>query len=307
MEICKNGVYPAMLTPFDKSNKVDYGAVKELTEWYIKCGCQGVFATCMSSEIFFLTADERYNIAKTVIETAEDRMDVVVSGHTEDSIDEQIEQLKRVASLGAKSVVLITNRLISENQSEDSFKINLYKILNALPNTDFGLYECPHPYTMELSPSLMKWCAQTGRINFMKDTCCSLEKITPKIKAVSGTPLKVFNAHSVTLLDSVKAGAAGLCGVLANFHPDLYVKMLNFYETDPEKAERLQDLLGVNSMINYGFYPASAKYYLGLEGLDFASIGTRNAPDIVLPDMITLEMQQRFRHTQWLRQNIDLL
>ena len=54
-----NGVYPTMLTPFTADNKIDYNAVEQLIDWYCKKGVDGIFAICQSSEIFFLSFEER--------------------------------------------------------------------------------------------------------------------------------------------------------------------------------------------------------------------------------------------------------
>ena len=55
----KLGVFPTMVTPYTKEGKVDYEGVQALVEWYWKKGCDGIFAVCQSSEIFFLTLEER--------------------------------------------------------------------------------------------------------------------------------------------------------------------------------------------------------------------------------------------------------
>ena len=63
-------------------------------------------------------------------------------------------------------------------------------------------------------------------------------------------------------------GCAGFSGVMANFHPELYLKLCEIYETEPEKAELLQAMIGTLSMAECQCYPVNAKYYLSLEGLD---------------------------------------
>ena len=60
------GVYPTMITPYNRDGSVDLGAVGALTEWYWEKGCHGVFAVCMSSEMFRLTLREKRDIVRTV-------------------------------------------------------------------------------------------------------------------------------------------------------------------------------------------------------------------------------------------------
>ena len=53
------GVWPVMITPFTEDNKPDFKAIEGLCNWYIKKGCTGIFAVCQSSEMAFLTEQEK--------------------------------------------------------------------------------------------------------------------------------------------------------------------------------------------------------------------------------------------------------
>lgn len=61
-----NGVWPVMLTPFTDDNEVDYGSLEKLVNWYIENGVAGLFADCQSSEMFYLSLEERVKIASFV-------------------------------------------------------------------------------------------------------------------------------------------------------------------------------------------------------------------------------------------------
>jgi hypothetical protein len=76
-----DGVWPTMVTPFTDADKVDYGALGELVEWYIDAGVDGLFAVCQSSEMFFLSLEERVSIAEFVVKKAAGRVPVIASGH----------------------------------------------------------------------------------------------------------------------------------------------------------------------------------------------------------------------------------
>lgn len=303
MKTINRGIYPAVLTPFDKSGKVDVGALHALTQWYAEKGCQGAFAACLSSEIFNdMPLEERVLITREMIRVAPDTMDIVTSGHVTLPTPQGIDELKAMADTGAKALVLIANRLADEKDSDDVLRRNLYAVMEAIPDIDLGLYECPVPYGRQLSAELLGEMARTGRFVFIKETSCTPSVIAKKVAAVQGTRLQFFNANSVSLLDSLKHGAAGLCGVMANYHPDLYVKLMELAETDPAKAQELQEELGVLSILNYFVYPVSAKAYLRLEGLDFAAVGKRFNPTEEADEITMMEMEQRFALTQRLRE-----
>ena len=195
------GVWPVMLTPFTEENQVDYPALKELVEWYIENGVDGLFAVCQSSEMFKLTLEERAGIAAKVKEFAAGRVPVIASGHISDSLEEQIHELKLIAETGVDAVIMITNRMAAEDESDEVWISNTEKILEALPSDiRFGLYECPYPYKRVMSPKVTEWCASTGRFYFLKDTCCDAEQSREKLAICKDTRLKLYNANTATLL-----------------------------------------------------------------------------------------------------------
>ena len=72
------GSWPVMLTPFTEDNKIDYDGLKELVDWYIKNGVSGMFAVCQSSEMFYLSLEERVKYAAKTVEFAAGRVPVFV-------------------------------------------------------------------------------------------------------------------------------------------------------------------------------------------------------------------------------------
>lgn len=263
-----NGVYPTMITPYTKDNKIDYNAVEQLLFWYKEHGVDGIFAICQSSEIFFLSFEERLELLKFIMSHKPDGVSIVASGHTADDLDRQVYEANHFIDCGIDAYVFIANRFADKNQSDDVLLENMEYVASKLPEIGLGVYECPYPYKRLLTPSLLTKMAQTGRYQFLKDTCCDIDMIKEKIEAVKGSSLKIFNANSATLLDSLKLGCAGFSGVMANFHPELYSELCKIYNKDEEKAQRIQNFIGFSSVAECQCYPVNAKYYLSLEGLD---------------------------------------
>jgi 4-hydroxy-tetrahydrodipicolinate synthase len=256
-----------MLTPFTENNKIDYKGLEALIEWYVERGVHGLFAVCQSSEMFYISLDERVELARFVVAKAAGRVPVIASGHTGDTMEEQLEEIRQISATGITAFVLVSNRLARQDEGEVVWKAHAETILKQIPDVNFGVYECPYPYKRLLSPELLRWCSDTGRFMFLKDTCCDPELLNRKLEAVRGSRLKIFNANSATLLHSLRMGAAGFSGVMANFHPELYVWLTNHWNSDPERAERLQSFLGPASLIELHNYPANAKRYLRMNGV----------------------------------------
>ncbi len=271
MKDINTGTYPTMITPYHDDNTVDYEAVKNITNWYIDNGCTGIFAVCQSSEMIYLSLDEKVKIAKTVVETVKasgKNVSVVASGHNSDDMNAQIEEMTAIANTGVDAIVWVSNRLDLHNDGDDVWIKNAEYLLSKLPeDIAIGIYECPYPYKRLLTPKILDWCISTGRFAFIKDTCCDPDMLEARLDQLKGTSIKLFNANSQTFLYTLRHGAAGFSGIMGNFHPDLYAWVCDNYEKEPEKAERVQGFLTLTAFLEALAYPQTAKYHMNKAGV----------------------------------------
>ena len=268
MQSIPNGVYPTMITPYTTDDKIDFNAVEQVLNWYHERNVAGVFAVCQSSEMWFLNFEERLSLMKFIAEHKPEGMTVVASGHTADDLDRQAYEAHAFIDTGIDSYVFISNRFVQPDDSDDVLLKNMDYVVSKIPEIGLGVYECPHPRNRLLTPYVLKRLAESGRFQFLKDTCCNPVQIKDKLDAVKGSNLKIFNANAAMLLETLKMGCAGFSGIMANFFPELFAELCSCYETDPDRAQRIQDFVGFSSMAEGQCFPVSAKYFLGLEGLD---------------------------------------
>lgn len=281
MKEIANGVWPVMITPFTADNKIDYVAVQGIIDYYATHGVTGIFAVCQSSEMLFLTKDERMELAKYVIDHGHAAgMGVVVSGHVAPAVEDQIAEAQQIVDMGADSYVFISNQFAKQDEGEDVVKERIQYLIDHINCDSFGVYECPLPYKRILSPELLGWMARTGKFAFLKDTCCDLDMLKAKAEAVKGTPLKIFNANGATMLESLRLGIAGYSGVMANFHSDLWAWLCENYDK-PELAERVETMmnfLGAASMVECQVYPVNCKYHMNLMGVPMTLVTRSRNP-----------------------------
>ena len=257
-----NGVVPVMLTPFTEQNEIDWSGLERLIEWYLQKGVDALFAVCQSSEMQFLSLDERVALGRFVVEKTAGRVPVIVSGHISDAIDDQREELQAMASVGADALVLVTNHLDPQNEGSEVFFATLQHLLDALPESlPLGLYECPAPYRRLLSDDEFSWCARSGRFVVLKDVSCDLETVKRRVQLANGTPLNVVNANAAIAWPAIQAGSKGFSGVFTNFHPELYVWLYHQHTKDPELANELAVFLSLAAVSETLGYPKNAKIY----------------------------------------------
>ena len=171
------------------------------------------------------------------------------------------------------------------NEGDDVFIQNAEKLIKLLPeNAKLGLYECPYPYKRLLTPKILRWCLSTGRFRFIKDTCCDSAVIKERLAILNGSELKLFNANCQTLLHSLRNGGSGYCGIMANYHPSLYVWLCHNYENESENAKLLQNFFTMSGFTEVGLpYPLTAKYHMCLEGIE-TELSTRKPDGGILTD-----------------------
>jgi 4-hydroxy-tetrahydrodipicolinate synthase len=237
--------------------------VEEMVEWYIKNGLHGIFAVCQSSEMFYLSRDERKELAAFIVKAVNGRIPVVVSGHVSENETEQITDVYDAYEQGASNVILLTNKFAKKEDPSGTFIKNLGSFIDKIPEgIPLGLYECPMPYKYVLSDSDMEWVIKSRRFTFFKDTCCDADIIKSRIDLAKGTDFSIFNANGGTFYETLKAGVCGYSGIMANFHPDLYVWLFDNFKKHQKEANLVASFLAMAAVIETRVYPACAKYHM---------------------------------------------
>lgn len=267
--------FTTMITPYRADGSVDYETAEKYVRWYYDAGLTGIFSVCQSSEIFYLSLEERirlnscvYTAAKKLEKKGNSKFTVVSSGHVSDSIKDQIRELNNIYNSGTDSIIMITNRLDPQNKGDDEFIRNAEKIVVSLPaEAKLGLYECPYPYKRLVTPRILEWCKSVGRFAYIKDTCCDADVIADRCRQLNGSGFKLLNANCQTLLESLRRGADGYSGIMCNFHPKLYAWLCKNFDKYPEKAGLIQSFTGNMGFTECLSYPLTAKYHFNLCGI----------------------------------------
>lgn len=256
------GIIPVMLTPFDEYGNIDWDSQKRLIEWYLKQGCQSLFAVCQSSEMLQLDLSEREQLARFTVEVVDGRVPVIASGHVGETLAEQITELTQMASTGIDCVVFVTNRLDPDHLGSEQLFKNVETLTKELPaNMRFGLYECPVPFRRLLSDEEIIYFAEDPRFVVLKDVSCDLDTVRRRVELTKSANLVISNANAAIAFEAMKSGASGFCGVFNNFHPDLYRWLQDEGEIHTELAIELSRFLVLSAVTEGMGYPKLAKIF----------------------------------------------
>ncbi len=280
----QRGFIPVMLTPFKDNGSIDFNALTTLTQVYLNAGAKGLFANCLSSEMFELSADERIEVIKHVIKVANGSVPVVATGTFGGPISEQADFVKKVHDTGTAAVILINGLLAEQNESDEVFNERVFQLLDLTPNIPVGFYECPVPYKRLLSPQQLQNFVETGRVIYHKDTSLDIEQIKEKLALTAGKEFGIYDAYMGHAVKTLQAGCAGLSCIQGNYFPELIVWLCDNFDK-PElqtEVQLVQDFLTDNMDVMHNVYPIVSKYFLQKRGLKISTYTRRNVGEFNL-------------------------
>ncbi|MBF9221204.1 dihydrodipicolinate synthase family protein [Hymenobacter ruricola] len=277
MQHSSKGFIPVMLMPFQNDGQIDYPALTGLTEMYLKAGAAGLFANCLSSEMFELSAEERLQSIRHIVDVAGGEVPVVATGTFAGPLTEQADFVKQVYEAGTEAVIVITGLLARPEESEAVFNERFHRLLDWTPGVPLGFYECPEPYKRVLSAGQLGQFVGTGRVTYHKDTCLDIEQIRAKLAATEGHQFGLYDAYMGHAVESLRAGAAGLSCIQGNFFPELIVWLCRNYDNASLRAEvnEVQEFFIKNMGVMHDVYPTVAKYSLKQRGVDISTFTRR--------------------------------
>ena len=85
-------ILTTMITPYHADGSIDFDTARKYVDWYFENGIDGIFAVCQSSEIFYLSLEERVELNRIVYQRAKELSPdflVVSSGHISDALEDQ--------------------------------------------------------------------------------------------------------------------------------------------------------------------------------------------------------------------------
>ena len=267
---------PVMITPFNLKAEIDYDAVSELVEFYLKAGVSGFFANCLSSEMFSLSEDERLKLTKHVVERVNGKVPIVATGSFGLTLEDKADFTKRIYDIGVDAVIMIAGHFAKVDEGNDALLRNFEKILSLTDNIPVGMYECPSPYKRIVEPEVFKKLLEFERFIYHKDTSITHENVKGKLDVLQKTKSKLefYDAHTPNASFSIQNGATGMSSISGNFYPEVLVWMVN-NANNPEKREEVDwlqsELTRVDPTIHIA-YPISAKYFLAKRGLSVRNI-----------------------------------
>ncbi|MFH1008348.1 MAG: dihydrodipicolinate synthase family protein [Candidatus Latescibacterota bacterium] len=229
-----NGVYPALLTPFDKKVRVNEEELRALVEHHLSCGLRGFFVCGSSGEGFLLRVEERKRVAEIVVEqTAGRRMCIIHVGHT--SSDVAAELAQHAESIGADAISSVPPIYYKVGFAGCIYH---YRTIAEACSLPFIVYNVPATTGVSVTTREMAELFRIETIIGMKFTDSDYYEMHNIIESAAEECL-ILSGSDQLFVPALAMGAGGAIGTTQNIMPEFFVKLHQTYLAGDFDAARL--------------------------------------------------------------------
>ena len=256
------GSFTALVTPF-KNGSVDEKAFRDLVDWQIAEGTNGLVPVGTTGESPTLSHAEHRDVVEWCIEQARGRLPVV-AGAGSNSTKEAIELARHAEKAGADAVLVVTPYY---NKPTQEGLYQHFKAINDAINIPIIIYNIPSRSVIDMSVDTMKRLYELKNIAGVKDATANVARVSQQ-RAAMGEEFNQLSGEDATALGFMAHGGHGCISVTANVAPRLCAEFQACCrKADYAGALRLQDkLMPLHTALFIETNPAPAKYALSLIG-----------------------------------------
>lgn len=256
------GSIVAIVTPF-RDGKIDEKAFRELIEFHIENGTDGIVPCGTTGESATLSLDEHERLIELTIEAVNKRVPVI-AGTGSNNTAEAVRLTKRAKEAGADAALLITPYY---NKPTQEGLYQHYKKVAEEVDIHIILYNVPGRTGVNMLPETVARLAEIKNIVGIKEATGDLKQISDVI-SLCPKDFLLLSGDDFTVYPTLAIGGHGVISVVANVAPrDMADLCDSFFAGDMKKANELHyRLLPLNTAMFYETNPIPVKTALSLMG-----------------------------------------
>jgi len=256
------GSFTALVTPF-KNGSLDEKAFRDIVEWQIAEGTNGLVPVGTTGESPTLSHDEHKKVVEWCIDQADERVPVI-AGSGSNSTAEAVELSQHAEKAGADAVLIVTPYY---NKPTQEGLYQHYKAINDAIGIPIIIYNIPGRSIVDMSVDTMARLFELKNIAGVKDATANMTRVSQQ-RAAMGPDFNQLSGEDITALGFMAHGGHGCISVTANVAPRLCAEFQNAcLKGDYTTALKLQDkLMPLHTALFIETNPAPAKYALSLLG-----------------------------------------
>ncbi|MGD0073479.1 MAG: 4-hydroxy-tetrahydrodipicolinate synthase [Candidatus Binataceae bacterium] len=256
------GALSAIITPF-RDGVVDERALRELIEWQVQNGVDGIVPCGSTGESATLSHPEHEQVIKIAVEQVRKRVPVV-AGTGSNSTAEAIRLTSFAREIGADGALLVSPYY---NKPTQDGIVRHYRAIAQSVSLPLIVYNIPGRTGSNVLPETMAQLADVPNIVGVKEASGSMDQASD-IRRLCGERLTILSGDDSLTLPLIALGAKGAISVISNVMPrethdlvqaatagdlvrarELHYKMLPlvralFLETNPIPVKYAASLMG---------------------------------------------------------------
>jgi len=256
------GSFTALVTPF-KNGSVDEAAFRDLVEWQIAEGTNGLVPVGTTGESPTLSHDEHKQVVEWCIDQAKGRVPVV-AGAGSNSTREAIELARHAEEAGADAVLVVTPYY---NKPTQEGLYQHFKAINDAIGIPIIMYNIPARSVIDMSVDTMTRLFELKNIAGVKDATANMVRVSQQ-RAAMGEDFNQLSGEDATAIGFMAHGGHGCISVTSNVAPRLCAEFQSAcLRGDFAAALKLQDkLMPLHQNLFIETSPAPVKYGLSVLG-----------------------------------------
>ena len=256
------GSFTALVTPF-KNGALDEKAFRNIVEWQIVEGTNGLVPVGTTGESPTLSHDEHKQVVEWCVDQAVGRVPVI-AGAGSNSTAEAIELSRHAESAGADAVLVVTPYY---NKPTQEGLYQHYKAINDAVGIPIIIYNIPGRSIVDMSVDTMTRLYELKNIAGVKDATANMARVSQQ-RAAMGSDFNQLSGEDITALGFMAHGGHGCISVTSNVAPRLCAEFqAACIKGDFASALKLQDMLTplhINLFVETS--PAPIKFAMSLIG-----------------------------------------
>ena len=234
------GSLVALVTPLNNSGGVDYESLKNLIDWHIEQGTDGIVSVGTTGESATLNVNEHIDVIEFTANYVDKRVPVI-AGTGANSTQEAIDLSEESRRKGADYVLLVTPYYNKPNQR--GLIAHFEKIADSVSINQI-LYNVPPRTACDLLPESVKVLSKHKNIIGIKEAVDCMDRIKSLTNiSRNNSDFLVFSGDDPTFMDALNLVANGVISVAANVIPKSISNICSYIrENNKEEAKILNEI-----------------------------------------------------------------
>ncbi len=230
------GSIVALITPFHEDGSVNYDKLRELILWHIGEGTDGICILGTTAETPALTVTERDRIVEISIETADNRIPIIVGSGSNNTMVAK-EQSIKYEKMGADGLLVITPYYNKTNKA--GMICHFTEIADAV-SIPVILYNVPGRTGCSLTYEALKELCQHKNIAGIKEASGDISFVM-KVARLAGENFALYSGNDDMIVPLMAVGGAGVISVAANIIPrEIHQMTMAYLNGNVELARQIQ-------------------------------------------------------------------